>query len=100
MDYVTADGRHSPLSPAASGTTWSGASYGGIPFEGMTANFGPDVLAWPKPADDSDGDGASNLHEFLAGTAPQDGNRGMRGQLVAPGQRNRLSWNGQPGVDF
>jgi len=100
MDYVTADGRHSPLSPPASGTTWSGASYGGIPFEWMTANFGPDVLAWPKPADDSDGDGASNLQEFLAGTAPQDANSVMRVQLVSTAQGATLNWNSQPGFIY
>jgi hypothetical protein len=97
MDYVTTDGRHSPLSAQATGTTWSGASYGGIPFEWMTANFGTDVLAWPKPGDDSDGDGASNMHEFLAGTAPQDPNSVMRVQLVSTAQGTQLSWNGQPG---
>ena len=100
MDYITTDGRHSPLSPAASGTTWSGASYGGIPFEWMTANFGPDVLAWPRPSDDSDGDGASNLQEFLAGTAPQEANSVMRVQLVSTAQGTRLSWNGQPGFIY
>jgi len=78
MDYITTDGRHSPFSVQASGTTWSGASYGGIPFEWMTANFGSDVLAWPRPNDDSDGDGAGNLHEFLADTAPRDANSVMR----------------------
>jgi hypothetical protein len=97
MDFVTTDGRRSPLSPEASGTTWSGASYGGVPFEWMTANYGPNVLAWPKPADDSDGDGASNLQEFLAGTAPNDANNVMRIALVSTAQGTRLSWNGQPG---
>ena len=100
LDYVTTDGRHSPLSPQASATTWSGASYGGIPFEWMTANFGPNVLTWPGPADDSDGDGASNLQEFLAGTAPQDANSVMRVQLVSTTQGTRLSWNGQPGFIY
>ncbi len=100
MSYVTIDGRHSPLSPQTSGTTWSGASYGGIPFEWMTANFGPDVLAWPKPADDSDGDGTSNLQEFLAGTAPRDPNSVMRVQLVSTSQGTRLSWSSQPGFIY
>ena len=66
----------------------------------MTANFGPDVLAWPRPSDDSDGDGASNLQEFLAGTAPQEANSVMRVQLVSTAQGTRLSWNGQPGFIY
>ena len=66
----------------------------------MTASFGPDVLAWPKPGDDSDGDGSSNLHEFLAGTAPLDANSVMRVQLVSTAQGTRLNWNGQPGFIY
>ena len=30
VDYVTTSGRRSPLSPAATGTTWSGYSWDGI----------------------------------------------------------------------
>ena len=100
LDYVAADSRRSPLSPPASGTAWSGANYGGVPFEWMAANFGPDVFAWPRPADDSDGDGASNLQEFLAGTSPKDPNSVMRVQLVSTGQGTRLSWNCQPGFIY
>ena len=36
LDYITVDGRRSPLSPSASGKTWSGKSWGGIPYEWMT----------------------------------------------------------------
>ncbi|HXT41887.1 MAG TPA: hypothetical protein VN887_17900 [Candidatus Angelobacter sp.] len=100
LDYVTTDGRRSPLSAAVSGTTWSGANYGGIPFEWMTAWFGPNVLDWPKPTDDGDGDGATTLQEFLAGTAPNDPNSVMRVQLVATAQGARVSWNTQPGFVY
>jgi len=97
VDYVANDGRRSPLSPAASGTTWSGANYGGVPFEWMTTYFGPNVLAWPKPADDSDGDGASNAQEFLAGTVPTDPNSVLQTQIITTSQGTRLSWNCKPG---
>ena len=100
MSYVTTDGRHSPLSASTSGTTWSGANYGGIPFEWMTASFGPNVLAWPKPTDDSDGDGADAFQEFLAGTIPTDPNSVMRVQLVSTAQGTRLSWNTRPGFSY
>ena len=100
MDYLTTDGRHSPLSPAATGKTWSGANYGGIPFEWMSSYFGPDVLSWPKPIDDSDGDGDNNLHEFLAGTVPTNPGSVMRIQLVSSAQGTRLIWNSTPGLIY
>src|SRR2546429_4957130 len=58
IDYLTTDGRRSALSPSADGTTWSGANYGGIPFEWMSAYFGPRGLDWPKPSDHNDCRGA------------------------------------------
>ncbi len=97
VDYLTTDGRRSLLSAAAYGTTWSGANFGGIPFEWMAAHFGPNVLTWPKPTDDSDGDGANNLHEFQAGTIPTDPTSVMRVELVSTAQGTRLGWNSQPG---
>ena len=97
VDYVATDGRRSALSPAASGATWSGANYGGVPFEWMTTYFGPNVLTWPRPADDSDGDGASNAQEFLAGTVPTDPNSVLQTQIITTSQGTRLSWNCKPG---
>ena len=100
IDYLTTDGRRSALSPSAGGTTWSGANYGGIPFEWMSMYFGPNVLDWPKPADDADGDGASNLQEFLAGTVPTDPSSVMRLQIVSTAQSTTLNWNSQPGFIY
>ncbi len=47
VDYVTTDGRKSPISPSASGTTWQGYNWGGIPFEWMTQYYGSDISKWP-----------------------------------------------------
>ena len=66
----------------------------------MSANFGPNVLDWPQPTDDSDGDGASNLHEFLAGTLPKDPTSVMSVQLVSSSQGTHLTWNCQPGMTY
>ena len=63
----------------------------------MTTYFGPNVLTWPKPADDSDGDGASNAQEFLAGTVPTDPNSVLQTQIITTSQGTRLSWNCKPG---
>ena len=100
IDYLTTDGRRSALSPSAGATTWSGANYGGIPFEWMTTYFGPNVLDWPSPTDDADGDGASNLQEFLAGTVPTDPSSVMRVQIVSTAQSTTLNWNSQPGFIY
>ena len=40
VDYVTTDGRRSPLSLPAAGATWSGLSWGGIPYEWMAEFYG------------------------------------------------------------
>jgi len=45
LDYTTTDGRRSPMSAPASGTTWLGYYWGtppyAIPVEWMTMYFGP-----------------------------------------------------------
>ena len=57
--------------PAQPPTPLTAASHwGGIPYEWMAYYFGPDVWSWPSPYADSDGSGASNLYDFLAGTCP------------------------------
>ena len=114
LDYVTTDGR-SPLllSPPASGTTWSGLNWGGIPYEWMQQYFGNNILAWPLPTADSDVDGMSNYQEFLAGTNPTNAASVLRVQIsnVSSGQsfvqrasQNLpgiyLNWNTQPGLTY
>ncbi len=99
--YVLSDGRRSSLSPPASGTTYSaGASWGGIPQEWMLGYFGGDMFAWPSPRTDSDGDGASNLDEFLAGTDPTNANSVLRVRLQPSPQGLFLNWNTEPGFIY
>jgi len=100
VDYVTTDGRQSPVSPSTSGTTWSGLNWGGIPYEWMQMYFGNDVSKWPSPTADSDGDGANNLDEFLAGTIPNDASSVLRQQLIQTPQGMFLTWNTQPGLTY
>jgi len=92
--YVLVDERRSPLSAAASGTTYSALStWGGIPQEWMTSHFGNDLFAWPSPYADSDGDGASNRNEFLAGTDPLNAASVLRIRLDPTPQGLYLNWN-------
>lgn len=100
VDYVTTDGRRSPLSPATSGTTWEGLNWGGIPFEWMEQYFGNDASKWPSATADSDGDGVNNFQEFLAGTNPTNAASVLKQELVATQQGLFLTWNTQPGLTY
>jgi hypothetical protein len=100
VDYVTTAGARSPLSPPATGATWSGLNWGGIPFEWMEQYFGSDVSQWPLASADSDHDGMSNLQEFLAGTNPTNAASSLRVQLSRTQQGLFLNWNTQPGLTY
>jgi hypothetical protein len=100
LDYVTTDGRHSPLSLSASGATWSGLNWGGIPFEWMEIYFGGDVSQWPPANADSDGDGQSNLREYLSGTSPVDATSVLNVKLTGTPEGMFLSWPTQPGATY
>jgi hypothetical protein len=112
LDYVTTDGRRSPISPLASETTWLGYYWGtpanAIPVEWMTLYFGPQS-SWPSTTADSDGDGMNNYQEFLAGTIPTNSASVLRLQIgrasLAPNfaqspQGMYVSWNTQPGMTY
>jgi hypothetical protein len=100
LDYVTTASHRSPMSPSASGTTWSGRSWGGIPYEWMTQYFGSNTNLWPAATADSDGDGMNNLQEFLAGTDPTNAASVLRVQLNNSPQGMFLSWPTQPGLTY
>jgi hypothetical protein len=99
LAYVLKDGRRSPLSASVVGKTYSASpTWGGIPQEWMLQYFGSDILSWPSPSADSDGDGVSNLNEFLAGTDPTDVNSVLRVRLETSQQGLYLNWNTEPGL--
>lgn len=100
IGYVKTDGKHSPLSAATTGTTWSGLNWGGIPFEWMAAYFGNDGGQWPSATGDNDGDGISNLKEFISGTIPTNSASVLRVQLTKTGQGMFLNWPTMPGMTY
>ena len=52
---------------------------------------------WPNPNEDFDGDGATNLEEFYAGTDPTTASSVLRMNLSSREQGLYLEWNTQPG---
>ena len=95
--YATTDGRRSPLSPAASATTWSGTSYYGIPVEWMDY-YWYDV--WP-PADVALAPGGPTpLQIFLGGGDPLDPSTWLRTTMTRSAQGFFLNWNPQPGHTY
>lgn len=100
VDYVTTDGHRSPLSPSASGTTWGGNSWGGIPYEWMAQYFGTNTSLWPAAGADSDGSGMSNLKDFISGANPTNAASVLRVQITGTPQGMYISWPTQPGATY
>lgn len=99
--YVAADGRRSPLSGATSRTTWSGYSWGGIPFEWMSANYGGlNVYQWPSPNATVAPGGPTVEQVFVTGASPSDSRTWLRTSIGATEQGYFLSWNPQPGLIY
>ncbi len=95
--YQLADGRRSPVSDSSSATTWGMVRNDGIPFEWLVQYYGNDPAKWPDAKADTDGDGASTLDEFLAGTSPKDAASSLKTTLAETSQGWKLGWNTQPG---
>jgi hypothetical protein len=106
VDYVTTAGRRSPLSPSASETTWSGLSWGGIPYEWMAASFlgysggiYHTNFWWLASAPVAPG-GPTLLQVFLMGGNPYDSSTWLQSALTKTSQGLFLSWNTQPGLTY
>jgi hypothetical protein len=101
VDYVLTDGRRSPLSPSASGTTWSGLSYYGIPFEWMEQYYGYNFGSWPTNVNAPLDSGGPTLYQvFLSGGNPLDSSTWLVTQLSNTPQGLFLNWNTQPGQTY
>jgi hypothetical protein len=101
LAYELADGRLSPSSEPATGRTWArDENRDGMPDDWQALHWGENRANWPSRDLDSDGDGASNLEEFMAGTDPTDASSVLRVELVPTEQGPRLTWNSQPGLVY
>jgi hypothetical protein len=98
LAYELDDGRVSPLSEPATAQTWGrDRNHDGLPDDWQTTYWGIDAKAWPLPSADSDGDGASNLSEFLAGTDPVDAASALRISIQPTAAGLLLQWNAVAG---
>ena len=101
MDYVTTDGRTSPISPSASGTTWGGGNYFGIPIEWMEQYYGFNFASFPTNVNAPLAPGGlSLLQVFLSGGNPLDPGTWLQTTLVNTSKGMRLNWNTQPGLIY
>lgn len=101
IGYVLADGRKSPLSPAASASTWGeDDNADGLPDDWEGLYFGGNSDNWPAGSIDSDGDGATNRAEFLAGTDPTNPTSVLQVTLVGTSQGPLMTWNTRPGAIY
>jgi hypothetical protein len=102
--YELKDGSRSPKSDAALVATWGDdANYDGLPDDWQAKYWGSDPSKWPGANVDSDGDGATNLQEFLAGTDPTDPNSVLKIKLIKPQSQLQgwsLEWNTERGFIY
>ncbi|KAF0177218.1 MAG: Uncharacterized protein FD161_2582 [Limisphaerales bacterium] len=101
MEHVLRDGRRSALSATGSGQTWGeDANFDGLPDDWQSLYWGLNPLGWPAAGADSDGDGATNVQEFLAGTNPASRASALRLDLMRNAQGLWLNWNTEPGFVY
>ena len=85
LEYVTTNGMVSPISPATSGTTWSGGNYYGVPVEWLEQYYGNTVASWPANVNAPLAAGGLTLRQvFLSGGNPLDPSTGCGLRWPAP----------------
>ena len=99
LAYVLPDGRRSALSLPATGITWGeDLNLDELPDNWQQTHWS--TVFWPGKDVDSDGDGASNWSEFLAGTNPNDAKSLLRTRLSTSDKGIHFSWDSHPGMIY
>jgi len=93
--------QRSSLSDPGSATTWGeDENVDGLPDDWQRRYWGSKPEDWPGRNVDSDGDGASNASEYLAGTDPTDAASVLRTWISRSPQGRRLNWSTEPGLIY
>ena len=101
LRYLLANGDASPWSDESTGKTYGEDNNGDlVPDDWQQRYWGADSSKWPSTAADSDGDGATNAREFLAGTDPNDKTSVLRQTVQRKGLGLQLIWNTVPGAVY
>ena len=99
--YQTADGTVSSKSATAIGKTWDqDENFNGLPDDWELSYWGTESKNWPGGAVDSDGDGESNLGEFLAGTSPTNAGDVLMVSLDNSEQGLWARWSSKAGAFY
>jgi hypothetical protein len=98
LAYVLADGRVSPLSSVASGTTWGAdRNFDGLPDDWETLYYGTNKSNWPASANALVGPGVTALDVFLWGANPTNSATWLKPTLAVTPEGAFLNWNTVPG---
>jgi hypothetical protein len=106
VGYVLSDGRRAPLSPSASGSTWSGLNWDGVPYEWMAKYYGGyandhyTTNFWPGVNKQLAAGGLTLAQVFLSGGNPLNAGTWLHSAVERTGQGMFLHWNTQPGATY
>ena len=100
VDYVLTTSQRSPISPSATGITWGGQSWGGIPYEWMVQNYGSNTNLWPAATSQPVAGSPTVYQIFLSGGNPGNSSTWLKTALTPTAQGLFLSWNTQPGATY
>ena len=101
LAYVLTDGRRSPLSASASGTTYVyTATWDGIPYDWMIQYYGTLKGTWPAANMPLVPGGPTLLGVFLSGGNPLVSATWLKTQLSPSESGYLLAWNPQPGLVY
>jgi hypothetical protein len=106
LAYLFAGNVRSALSPPTTAVTWGEDLEGpfgvpdGLPDDWQIQYWGMKADDWAAANADSDGDGATNAKEFLAGTNPLDANSVLKMRFTWNRFGRILNWNTQAGLVY